>query len=672
MRNLQTGLMVLLAAMLIHLTAGAASGAVTDPANTATVSVTNAYAKGGEEVSVFVTLKNNPGFAGFAFHIQYDENVAQLVKVQRGELLSSNSGSLTTNLSGGNAVWYDTVDTVGDGTLLELHFRVKESESFETTSVSVYPRDHIEKNFVNYCSEDDVLFNKEKTDLILYPAAKKEQTYIVPKSVVHIGYGVFQLADNLKEIEVEAENSNYYAEDGVLFERTGEQNSNAIIYEDAYPKGDMLNFGVSLHTFPVGKTLGSYTIPSGIKTVSPYAFFHNKTLQDLDLNQVCYAGARAFAQTDIRTVECGNLSYIGDRAFHISQINHIVLSENLKEVGTQAFDYSDQLNDITFLGKAVPPSTHLLAYNCPSLRYVYVPDSEDGSIQADYVRSLAGNLRPGVMIVTGQYVSKEEVASKVDSLSENSTKDEINQTAISLVRLTSDDVSRISNDNLKKVDDLFSKTNGINVIQEAQGDQAKQVTISGSAVASGLTEKIAQGENVADKTVTVKIQEEVPQFGEVCRLNFTMLVEGEEKEPLTPVMVKLPKPDVSEDMLYIVHFMDNGGMELIKHEIVGNKIEFRANAFSSYALLNAAKGRSGVTYSVPDGQQAQLVIACYDASGKMTTCTTTSVRGNGSQAVDVQSGENFQAFLLGENNQPVGTVTIRDWRPSDKKGEADQ
>ena len=151
MRNLQTGLMVLLAAMLIHLTAGAASEAVTDPPNTATVSVTSAYAKGGEEVSVFVTLKNNPGFAGFAFHIQYDENVAQLVKVQRGELL--NSGALMTNLSGGNAVWYDTVDTVGDGTLLELCFRVQESESFETTSVSVYPKDHIAKNFNNLAKE---------------------------------------------------------------------------------------------------------------------------------------------------------------------------------------------------------------------------------------------------------------------------------------------------------------------------------------------------------------------------------------------------------------------------------------------------------------------------------------------------------------------------------------
>lgn len=151
MRNLRSGLMILLAAMLFHLTAGAAPGSVVEPEHTATVSVTSEYAKGGEEVSVFVTVKNNPGFAGFAFHIQYDENVAQLVKVQRGKLL--NSGTLMTNLSGGNAVWYDTVDTVGDGTLLELRFRVQESESFETTSVSVYPRDHIEKNFNNLAKE---------------------------------------------------------------------------------------------------------------------------------------------------------------------------------------------------------------------------------------------------------------------------------------------------------------------------------------------------------------------------------------------------------------------------------------------------------------------------------------------------------------------------------------
>lgn len=151
MRNLQTGLMILLAAMLFHLTAGAAPGSVVEPEHTATVSVTSEYAKGGEEVSVFVTVKNNPGFAGFAFHIQYDENVAQLVKVQRGKLL--NSGTLMTNLSGGNAVWYDTVDTVGDGTLLELRFRVQESKSFETTSVSVYPKDHIAKNFNNLAKE---------------------------------------------------------------------------------------------------------------------------------------------------------------------------------------------------------------------------------------------------------------------------------------------------------------------------------------------------------------------------------------------------------------------------------------------------------------------------------------------------------------------------------------
>lgn len=524
-----------------------------------------------------------------------------------------------------------------------------------------------------YSSLDGVLFNKDQTDLILYPSAKEDKNYTISKDVTHIGYGAFQYADSLGRIEVEDRNPRYYSKDGVLFENTGEV-SKREFFENlgGFFSGDSIDISTSLHTFPLGKDVKTYRIPDDIKAIAPYAFA-GCHLNELDLNKVYYVGQRAVSNAEMSQINYGeNLTYIGSWAFFSTQNKEIVFPETVQSFGTQAIDYNHQLDHITFKGKRSPQSNSSLAYNCPSLRYVYVPDSEDGSIQADYVRSLAGNLRPGVMIVAGQYVPKEEVASKVASLSENSTKDEINQAAISLVRLTSDDVSQISNDNLKKVDDLFSKTNGIKVIQETQGEQAQQVIVSGAAVASGLTEKIAQGENVADKTVTVKIQEEVPQFGEVCRLNFTMLVEGEEKEPLTPVMVKLPKPDVSEDMLYIVHFMDNGGMELIKHEIVGNKIEFRANAFSSYALLNAAKGRSGVTYSVPDGQQAQLVIACYDASGKMTTCTMTPVRGNGSQAVDVQSGQTFQAFLLRADNQPVGTVTIRDWRLSDEKGDADQ
>lgn len=532
----------------------------------------------------------------------------------------------------------------------------------------------VDENNQYYSSDSGVIFDKSKTELILYPSGKKNSIYTVPQSIMRIEYGAFLLAEQLEEIKVESGNDMYYAENGVLFERSGQRESHSIFPDRIPGVQDTLELGISLHTFPFGKTLDSYTIPDNVKTVLPYAFYANQTLKTLDFNRVCYVGEEAVSSSHIEDFECLNLVYIGARAFFASHVSHIVLPTTFGTMGTQAFDFSEDLNDITFLKKSAPQDIlRMIAYNCPNLRYVYVPASEDGSVQADYARSLAGSLKPGVMIVTGQYVPKEEVMEKVNGLSESSTKDEINQAAISLVRLTSDDVSQISNEDLKKVDGLFSKMNGIDVVQEKHGDQAKQVTVYGAAVSSGFTEKIAQGEDVADKTVTVKIQEEVPQFGEVCRLNFTMLVGGEEKEPLTPVMVKLPKPqNVPEDMLYIFHFMDNGGVELVNYKVIGNEIEFRANSFSSYALLNMEEGASGVTYSVPDGQQAQLVIACYDASGKMTTCTMTPVRGNGSQAVDVQSGQTFQAFLLGADNQPVGTVTIRDWRLSDEKGDADQ
>lgn len=529
----------------------------------------------------------------------------------------------------------------------------------------------VEAGNTNYTSENGVLFNKEKTQLLQYPGAKTEEQYTVPQSVTHIAYGTFQTASNLKRIEVESDNTTYYSKDGILFERTGEQISSNIFADGGY--GKQLDFGESLHTFPAGKEATSYQVPNGIRTVAPYAFIHNTMLQQLDLDQVCYVGAEAFTRTFVKNFTCENVSHIGSMAFFNSKITHIVLSKKLKELGSQAFDYSTQLSYITFLGTDVPTADYWVAYNCPNLRYVYVPDSEDGSVQAEYARSLVGDLKPGVMIVTGEYVPHEEVAQKIEALSEGSTKEEINQAAISLGRLTPEDISQISNTDLKKVDDLFAKTNEIQVTQEREGSYAKQVEVSGAAVASGLTETIAQGQTVEDTTVTVKVQEETPQFGEIYRLNFTMLVNEEEKELQTPVMVTLPRPEsVPENMLYIFHFKDNGEIKIVDYDMVDHRIEFRADSFSNYALINVAKGPSGVSYFVPTGQKAQLVIACYDANGKMTTCSTQEVTGDGSKAVDVPQGQTFKAFLLGSENQPVGTVTIRDWRESDEQGEADR
>jgi len=67
--------------------------------------------------------------------------------------------------------------------------------------------DTIESFFVdstnnNYCSHEGVLFNKNKTELIKYPAAKPETDYSIPKSVTKLGDDTFSGCHNLLRITI--------------------------------------------------------------------------------------------------------------------------------------------------------------------------------------------------------------------------------------------------------------------------------------------------------------------------------------------------------------------------------------------------------------------------------------------------------------------------------------
>lgn len=52
-----------------------------------------------------------------------------------------------------------------------------------------------------YSSEDGVLFNKAKSTLLLYPAGKRDEVYVLPKSVTRIGEGAFASAPRLVELK---------------------------------------------------------------------------------------------------------------------------------------------------------------------------------------------------------------------------------------------------------------------------------------------------------------------------------------------------------------------------------------------------------------------------------------------------------------------------------------
>ncbi len=61
---------------------------------------------------------------------------------------------------------------------------------------------NVSSNNANYSSENGVLFNKEKTELIKYPAGKTETKYIIPDSVTNIGKLAFENCTSLTSVTI--------------------------------------------------------------------------------------------------------------------------------------------------------------------------------------------------------------------------------------------------------------------------------------------------------------------------------------------------------------------------------------------------------------------------------------------------------------------------------------
>ena len=141
----------------------------------------------------------------------------------------------------------------------------------------------VDENNNSYSSEDGILFNKDKTILLYYPANKDGESYTIPTNVTMIGYfpisekksicvGGFGMNKSLKnitlnaningvdlngceklqEINVDKDNQYLMVEDGVLFTK------------DQYV----------LISYPNGKEQTSYTIPDTVKLIN-FAFVTN-------------------------------------------------------------------------------------------------------------------------------------------------------------------------------------------------------------------------------------------------------------------------------------------------------------------------------------------------------------------------------------------------------------
>ena len=134
----------------------------------------------------------------------------------------------------------------------------------------------------NFSSENGVLFNKEKTELITYPSGKTEPEYIVPDGVTSVYWYAFRecslltsitipksvnsikdysimRCNSLMEINVSSDNANYCSENGVLFNKAKTE----------------------LITYPSGKTEPKYIIPDSVRKIGDLAFKNCTSLKSI-------------------------------------------------------------------------------------------------------------------------------------------------------------------------------------------------------------------------------------------------------------------------------------------------------------------------------------------------------------------------------------------------------
>lgn len=120
---------------------------------------------------------------------------------------------------------------------------------------------NVEENNQSYCSEDGILFNKDKTELIQYPQRKGGTQYIIPSSVTSIGSNAFYWCDSLTSIEVP--NGVMSIENGAFYCCRG-------LTSIKIPKG-VTSIGNSTFFYCTG--LANIEITSNITRVEQYAFY---------------------------------------------------------------------------------------------------------------------------------------------------------------------------------------------------------------------------------------------------------------------------------------------------------------------------------------------------------------------------------------------------------------
>ncbi len=238
----------------------------------------------------------------------------------------------------------------------------------------------VPKEHTVYFSEDNILYNKDKTTIHFVSRTTKGEFEVpdgivtiarsaiaecnaitkitIPTSVQTMELKAISNCASLEAIEAANGNRNFYSQDGVLFYR---------------PRTSL---ATTLFCYPSGKT-GDYTVPS-VNKIGEYAFYAANNLENITISDGVFSiGMYAFCDCEnLRTVTMTDSVYnIFTGVFRgCKNLTSIKLSENLTNLDWEVFYDCSSLKNVT-----LPPHITSIGFecfrNCTSLESINIPDT---------------------------------------------------------------------------------------------------------------------------------------------------------------------------------------------------------------------------------------------------------------------------------------------------------
>ena len=206
---------------------------------------------------------------------------------------------------------------------------VIEEGAFANTFVSAF---NVDEANPSYTSVDGVLYNKDVTTLINYPADKQEAKYEIPGTVTAILQEAITVTNTLENVVIPASVTNI--EEESIFWNYGLKTFDVDEANSSFKSVDGVLFskdGKRLISYPLASDRTEYTVPEGTERICNYSMSQANNLTELHIGQ----GVKEIG--GLGCYFCQNLKKLG-------------LPGSIESIEDEAFMFCDALTEINYTG----------------------------------------------------------------------------------------------------------------------------------------------------------------------------------------------------------------------------------------------------------------------------------------------------------------------------------